>query len=230
MEKIVLLHGALGEKSDLEPLAKLLAINMTVYSFNFSGHGQVPFFTHFDIDQFSNELELFLTSHNINKAHIFGYSMGGYVALNLALKNKQILKSIITLGTKFNWDKKTVGLETQSMQEELLIKKSPEFADSLKRKHGLNWVKLLEKTREMMFAISEKNSINIQTLSGLNIPVLIGLGDHDNMVGLDETFTIYKSIPQSKMFVLPNSKHPIKSVNLELLGSIIRNFVKEQQK
>jgi pimeloyl-ACP methyl ester carboxylesterase len=105
MKNIILLHGAIGAKDQLEPLAIELKQNgYTVYTLSFSGHGQTPFQTHFGIEQFALELEQFIKENNLQQPTVFGYSMGGYVALYLAHQQPTLLGNIITLGTKFEWN------------------------------------------------------------------------------------------------------------------------------
>ena len=51
MKNIVLLHGAIGAKDQLQPLADLLKNDFIVHVFNFSGHGGKPFAEeHFSIE------------------------------------------------------------------------------------------------------------------------------------------------------------------------------------
>lgn len=43
MQHLILLHGALGSKDQLQPLATALERHFQVHIFNFSGHGGRPF-------------------------------------------------------------------------------------------------------------------------------------------------------------------------------------------
>jgi len=100
---ILLLHGALGSAKDLQGLSKaLIEEGIEVYCFNFSGHSNQAFQTRYDIEQLSLEVEEFIRQNNLKHVSIFGYSMGGYVALNLSVSGNVSLNKIITLGTKFN--------------------------------------------------------------------------------------------------------------------------------
>src|SRR4051812_41740520 len=103
MKDIILLHGAIGAADQLEPLKALLKEKYKVFTFNFSGHGKMPFQTNFGIEQFALELENFITANNLFQPTIFGYSMSGYVAVYLAHTKPDLLGNIITLGTKWEW-------------------------------------------------------------------------------------------------------------------------------
>ena len=56
MKSVLLLHGALGCFTQLEPLRLALQQKgLTVYELNFSGHGGLPFLENFGIEQFADE-------------------------------------------------------------------------------------------------------------------------------------------------------------------------------
>ena len=98
MQNLILLHGALGSSDDLIPLANALkSAGLTVHTFSFSGHAQMPFQTNFGIEQFAEELETFILKNNLTGSCIFGYSMGGFVAMYLAAKQKTPYSKIVTL-------------------------------------------------------------------------------------------------------------------------------------
>ena len=102
-ENIVLLHGALGTKKQLDKLSHLLSSKFNVYSLDFDGHGSKVSGKEFSMELFKNNVVDFILEHGIEKTHVFGFSMGGYVALNLAKTHPHLISNIVTLGTKFNW-------------------------------------------------------------------------------------------------------------------------------
>jgi len=226
MQNFILLHGALGSSDDLAGLSRVLKMSgNTVFSFSFSGHGKQAFQTAFGIEQFASELENFVAKNEIKNPIVFGYSMGGFVALHLAAKHKNFLKKIITLGTKFNWSKESVEKETRMLNPETMLEKIPGFAKGLENKHGAEWKELVTKTADMMREIHEKNFLNPDLIKSLEMPVLLGLADNDQMVSLEETRAIVKELPGATMYMLPKSKHAMESVDVNLLAQIIFNFV-----
>ena len=121
-----------------------------------------------------------LSVKTISKKYVFlGYSLGGYVALNLALKPDHEIKKIITLGTKFNWNADSVEKETKQLNPEIITQKIPAFAKILEGKHGEEWKDLVRKTAGMMKKIGADNLLTAEALRKIEIPVLIGLADKD---------------------------------------------------
>ncbi len=89
---LLLLHGAIGASHQLGPLAEALQENYTVHTLNFSRLGGEAFAPGaFSIPRFAEEVMHFLHHQSIDIINIFGYSMGGYVALYLAKHHPQRL-------------------------------------------------------------------------------------------------------------------------------------------
>ncbi len=221
MKNIILLHGAIGAKDQLEPLAaELKQQGYNVFTVSFSGHGQTPFALNFGIEQFSLELEQFIKVNNLDKPTVFGYSMGGYVALYLAHRNPNILGNIITLGTKFEWSPEISEKEIKMLDSKTIIEKVPKFAEALQKRHGQDWELLLQKTAEMILSLGNNNALTLNDFTSIENKVLIGLADKDTMVSLEETTAVYKQLKNGAMYMLPNTKHPIETVDV---GLLVRN-------
>ena len=225
MKHIILLHGAIGAADQLEPLANAFTQKQfTVHSFNFSGHGKTPFQTNFGIEQFALELAQFIKTNHLEKPTLFGYSMGGYVALYLAHQQPTLLGNIITLGTKFEWTPEISQKEVKMLDSKTMIEKVPKFAESLIQRHGSEWETLLQKTADMMIGLGNKNILSLNDFTAIENKVLIGIADKDTMVSLEETKSVYKQLKNGAMYMLPNTKHPIETVNVPLLANIIEEF------
>ncbi len=229
MKTLVLTHGALGAKADLENLAiALRKENYNVLSFSFSGHDQLNFENNFGIEQFSFELEKFISDHKLIKPSVIGYSMGGYVALYLALRSPQSIDKIICHATKFNWSKEVVDKETRMLNPEIMLEKIPAFAKNLEVKHGSKWKELVIRTAQMMQQISDNNYLNEENLKTIQHKVLLGLGDKDQMVTLNETTNVYKTLANANMYVLPNTKHPIEHLDTQTFCTVAKTFLNKE--
>jgi pimeloyl-ACP methyl ester carboxylesterase len=232
MKNIVLLHGAIGAKDQLQPLAGLLKNDFIVHLFNFNGHGGKPLAQEpFSIKTFATELEEYLSTHKIQHASVFGYSMGGYVALYLAKQKPNLFSEIITLATKFYWDEIVAAKEAAMLNTEIILEKVPLFAEQLKQRHQPNdWKLVLDKTKTMLLQMGKENPLQLNDYAAINQPVLLLLGDNDKMVTSDETEAVQKALPNSSFQLLEQTAHPIEKVNSAVLAEIIREFCKKNER
>lgn len=217
---IILLHGALGSESSFDNLKLVLAENYELFSFNFSGHGQRDFSDDgFGIEVFAEELASFILKHELRQANIFGYSMGGYVALYLASTQPNLIGSIVTLGTKFDWNPHNAGLETSRMNPEVMKEKIPAYTSYLLKTHGETWEKLIYQTAGMMLDLGEEPLLNKAVLSTINIPVQILRGNKDHMVTKEESKNASDALPHGTYLSLNDTPHPIEKVDATFLAS-----------
>lgn len=225
MKDIILLHGAIGAEDQLLPLDKQLGEKkFKVHHFSFSGHGGQAFAPYFGIEQFAAELYQYILERNLEQPNIFGYSMGGYVALYLESQKPKLIGKIATLATKFDWTPEGAVKEAAMLNPETIQQKVPNFAEALQKRHGDQWVELLNKTAEMMKVLGDAPLLSEAVLKTIESPVLLGLGDKDSMVSLDETRKVFAALPKCNMYMLPSTKHPIEGVNVELLSTILANY------
>ncbi len=227
MQNLILLHGAIGAKDQLEPLANILQTDFIVHLLNFSGHGGEPVpETEFSVELFAEDVISYMQKNQIIKADIFGYSMGGFVAMYMAKHYAEKVNHVITLATKFHWDEATAAKEVKMLNADVIQQKVPAFAEQLSNRHFPNdWKKLLEKTAELLTALGSKNALQLEDYSHIIIPCLIMLGDRDKMVTLDETVTVYKQLPAAQLAILPNTPHPLEQVNPHLLAYMIMQYL-----
>ena len=226
MKNIILIHGALGHSSHFEALSKSLSANFKVYSLLFKDHG-IGNASHekLDIPRLVEELDEFIDANSIENANVFGYSMGGYVALCHSLKWKNKIAKIATLATKFDWSPEIASKETSFLNADVIEEKIPHYAEQLKKMHGeKDWKKLLAKTADLMTDIGNQDYLAITNLSAIEIPVQLMLGDSDKMVGLEETLNTYAELSNSTLAVLPKTKHPLETCDMELLSLLLKKF------
>lgn len=224
---LVLLHGALGSASQFHKLKTFLEPHFRVYDFNFSGHGGKPFPSgKFSIDGFSLEVLQFMEEAELENSAFFGYSMGGYVALNLAAKHPEKVSRIFTLATKFDWKPESAQKEIRQLNPEKIREKIPAFAQLLEERHKPNlWEDVVEKTAQLLFDLGENPPINEAVLQQIQLPVCIGIGEEDNMVTLSESENAAALLPNGSLKRLAGFKHPLEQTDPEVLAQAIRAFM-----
>jgi len=226
MKKLLLLHGALGAKSQFLKLEALLKSRFEVHLIDFTGHGlndmpEEPF----GIEMFSGDIERWINENSTEPVNIFGYSMGGYAALHYAKDNPGKAGKIFTLATKFEWTPETAAREIKMLDAGKIKEKVPKFAEELAARHGADkWKKLLEKTAGMMTELGSKNALTPDDIAGIKNEVMLGIGDRDKMVTLEETISVYRQLKNGKLIVLPGTPHPLEQVDAQSLAMEIKSF------
>lgn len=225
MKHLLLLHGAIGAKDQLEPLAEILKNDFMVHTLSFSGHGGESIPETFSIKVFAEDVLTYLKKNNIEKINIFGYSMGGYVALYLAKHYPGKIINVFTLATKFSWNPEISQKEIKMLDAEKIAEKIPAFAKMLEIRHAPhNWKVLLKKTADMMLALGNDNTLTLQDLENIEIPVTVSVGDNDNMVTLGETKDVCQHLKNGQLIILPDTLHPIEKVDVGKLAEKIKLF------
>jgi pimeloyl-ACP methyl ester carboxylesterase len=225
MKNLLILHGAIGSKSQFNSLASLLNNQFNIHLLNFSGHGGEAFKENFNIPQFADDVLVYLEQNKIESIDIFGYSMGGYVALYLAKHHPEKVGKTITLGTKLSWTPDIAAKETKMLDAEKMEDKIPTFAAILKDRHYPNdWKTVLEKTANMMITMGNKNVLKDEDFKLIQHTIKLLLADNDEMVTYEETNHVAQLLPHATFEILPNSKHPIEKVDIDALSEIIRAF------
>lgn len=223
---LLLLHGALGAKSQFNELLPFIEGSFNVYSIDFEGHGK-RFFNDrsFRIENFCENIEQFLNEKKIKKTHIFGYSMGGYVAIYFAYLHPGMVESILTLGTKFHWTPAVVEKEQKWLKPDSIKEKHPRMVEALEKRHKAeSWEDLANKTAELFNHLGRDNLIKKIPLDELNVRIRIGIGDMDNMVTNKESMEIYRKLPNGELQVFPNMAHQIEMINFNQLSKIFLNY------
>jgi esterase/lipase len=224
-QNLILLHGAIGAKDQLQPLANILSDKFDVHTINFSGHGGEPMPDKFSIDLFAEDVFNYLHQNKIDRINIFGYSMGGYVGCYLAKHYPEKVNKLFTFATKFLWTPEIAKKEILFLDVNKITEKLPAFAKALEQRHSPNdWKIVFQKTADMLVQMGNSCVLSLSDFETLTTPVMIGIGDKDTMVTLEETISVYRKIKDAQLLVMPQTQHPIEKISFERLANEINSF------
>ena len=224
---LLFLHGALGAAAQFEPLITALGDRVRVHALDFEGHATGLMTSRpFRIEHFAENVLGFLDRAQLHRVHVFGYSMGGYVACHIAATYPGRIARIATLGTKFRWDPATAERETKRLDPATILAKVPRFAEALRVRHEHvgGWELVLSKTAESMRALGEQPLLTDQALGNIEIPVRIIVGDRDNTVSIEEAAGVARALPKGELAVLPRTPHPIEQAEIAALADLLLTF------
>jgi len=225
--RILLLHGGLGARDQVGPLAGHLEASLDPVSLDLPGHGNADLGGGgFDIQTMRARVIHELESWHLGRVAVFGYSMGGYVALEVARRRPDLVSVVITLGTKFDWTPESAAKETRHLDAGKIKAKVPYFAEQLERRHtALGWEAVLTHTAGLMASLGNAPELNPEKLREIHCPVRIMVGDQDGTVSVEESLAASRAMERGELEVLPGVAHPFEKAPLERISRSIVEVV-----
>lgn len=223
---LLLLPGLLGAiSSQWRPFLKPLAEQYRLLLVDLRGHGRsqnnAPTL---NVTQMTEDLVGLLDHLKIERLHVAGYSLGGYLGLMLALNQPRRIATLLMHATKFYWTAEAVAQMKQQLDPDIMAQKVPTYADQLVKDHGgRQWRTLVRQASELTANLAA-NGIAERQLKNLQLPVLVSVGDRDELVLLPEAFRLSRALPQGELLVLPNTRHPLPTVRLVPLLPMMQTF------
>ena len=214
---LLLLHGALGSARQLHPLSTHVS-DRSPAALDLPGHGGLPILEPFSMELFADAALHFLDRENIQQADIFGYSMGGYVALWLAWKYQERVRSVVTLNTKLDWTPDTATRMTAMFDPEKIEAKVPAFAEALAQAHApTDWKQVARYTAQLLHDLGNGLGLPTEAYGQITCPVTILRGEFDHTVSAEESQQVAALIPHATYHEIPGGKHAIEQVDVEAI-------------
>lgn len=220
MDNLVLIHGALGNAKEFNEISSFLAKKYNVIIYEIPHHGeQKDASISFTIDALTQDLETFI--EKIGSCYIYGFSLGGYVALSAAQNGNRNILGVITQGTKLDWSPASAEKETKSLDLDFLKTKAKSFYDYLINLHGFYLPELLEKTASFMLDLGNSPCLNEKSVKSITCQVRMIRGGKDKMVSKEESLRICDSIDNSYYFEIPSFIHPFGFIHPKYIARAI---------
>ena len=96
-EPLIILHGVFGSLSNWNAIARRLAEHYQVYTLDLRNHGRSPHAESMTYPEMAQDIAGFLAQQGLASAHVIGHSMGGKVAMVLALTQPQKVRKLMVL-------------------------------------------------------------------------------------------------------------------------------------
>ena len=96
---LVILHGLLGSAGNWRTIARQLQETRTIYCLNLRNHGESPHVPTMSYPEMAEDVEAFIASLAVNPVDLLGHSMGGKVAMSVALRRPDLLRKLLVVDT-----------------------------------------------------------------------------------------------------------------------------------
>lgn len=224
--RVLLLHGGLGSSDQMRSLAQALQTALDPNVLDLPGHGAAVLDGPFDLATMTTRVIAELEEAQQGAVGIFGYSMGGYVALETARRRPDLVRAIVTFATKFAWTPESAGREARFLDAAKIRAKVPYFAEELERRHtALGWEQVLAHTAAMMTSLGAAPVLTAAALRGIACPVRIMVGDRDGTVSVEESLAASRAVQKGEVEVLPGVAHPFEKAPLDRIARSVHEVL-----
>lgn len=225
-ETLLLLPGLLGSiSSQWRSFVKPLAADFRVVLMDLRGHGrsqnEAP---DLQSERMVQDIVGLLDFLQLETTHVAGYSLGGYLGMMLALTQPRRVLTLLMHATKFYWTKEAAAGMQAQLDPDQMADKVPAYADQLVQEHGARrWRELVRQAADLI-ALQVENGLTEGMASRVQCPVLVSVGDRDELVPLAEAQRLSRLLPQGGLLVLPGVRHPFRTVPAVPLLPMMQHF------
>lgn len=235
-DPLIVLHGAYMNIPSMGAIIPRLAKTHRVYALELQGHGRTT-----DIDRpitypnLADDVAAFMDAVGLEKADVFGYSMGAAVGLQLAIRHPAKVNKLVAASVSYDaegWQPEFKAFIPQ-MKVEMFLEMP--FAKDY-RKLAPNPEGFPELVRKLI-ALEKEPVAWGEDVKALKTPVLIITGDAD-VATLEHSVAMFrllggggmgdmgKPLPASRLAVMPATSHTAVITQPDLLHAFIEPFLK----
>ena len=236
-EPIVMLHGAYMSIVSMGEIIPLLAESRQVIAVELQGHGRTA-----DIDRpiryeaMADDVAALLDTIDVPQADVFGYSMGGGVAVQLAIRHPEKVDRLVVASMTYSstgyYPEMLAMIET--ITPEVFAGSPMEAAYTSLAPNPQDFATLVTKLTEL-----DAQPFDWEADFGkITAPTLLIFGDSD-LAQLDHITAMFKALgggvfgdlaglPASQLAVLPGTMHVTVLSQANWLNEIITRFLDEQ--
>ncbi|GAB5535807.1 MAG: methylmalonyl-CoA epimerase [Rubricoccaceae bacterium] len=222
---LVVLHAALGSTTlETDRLIAHWEKAFRVIALDFSGHGasassnETPTW-----DTYTNDVTALIEHLDLRDIRLFGFSMGGGVALAAAARHSDRVARVAAHATNVQWDNEDVDRMAPPM---LAALDNPDgrWATRLAETHGPSWRDLVHQL--VGFTRGLPNTwISDDVLASIRQPALVSAGDTDRYFDVRHAVHLYKTLPNAHLWILPGLDHPIQGVDVPTFAAAIASHL-----
>lgn len=222
---LVLLHGG-GDtmKTSFEHILPELARQRKIIAFEQQGYGHTADIADrpFSFEQSADDTAALLDHLHIKNADFLGFSNGGTIALQVAIRHPEVVHRLVLISALFKrdgadssfWDvmaKAKLENMPQELQDEYL--KVAPHPENLRMFHD----KAAQRMRDF-------KDIPIGAIRGITAPALVVIGDAD-VTRPEHAVEMFRVLPHARLAIFPDTDHMKIMARTEWLAPMVDEFL-----
>ena len=222
---LLLLHGG-GDtiKTSFGQILPELARNRQVIAFEQQGYGHTADIADrpFSFEQSADDAAALLEYLDIPQADLFGFSNGGTIALQVAIRHPKVVRKLVVASGFFSRDGADPafwnGFATATLE---VMPKELREAYLEVAPHPENLQSMFDKAVQRMRNFKD---ISVDLMRSIKAPTLVVCGDSDVMRP-EHAVEEFRLLPRAQLVVLPGTDHMNVTARSSWLGPMIEEFL-----
>lgn len=228
---VILIHGAGGNHLSWPPQIRRLA-EETIYAPDLPGHGKSEGIGRQSMDEYADDVIAFMKSLKIRAAVMAGISMGGAIALTLALKYPKQVSGLVLLGSGAKMRVASTVLETAGSPN--TFESTVDFVNANCFSAG---------APQNLVQLSKQNMLKIRPpvllgdflachefdaadqLEKIKIPALLLCGAEDRMMPPKFSESLRDGISNSQLHIVERAGHMVMLEQPDQVADLLKKFL-----
>ncbi|MEM6597314.1 MAG: alpha/beta hydrolase [Cyanobacteria bacterium P01_C01_bin.69] len=232
---VLCLHGHPGSGAAMEVFAApLAAMGFRVYAPDLRGYGRSCTKYPFEMTRHLDDLEALLTRYSIEQCLVVGWSLGGILTMELALRRPEVVRGMVLVGTAarprgshppislmdnvmtglaglVNWvmpgGRGAIALGKKSLFRYLICNHTPAAYRYLAAEGAPAVIKMSRHADAALSRAIRAGYNRVPDLRGLTMPSLMLCGECDRHITADSSLETARALPNCKVHCYPQTAH-----------------------
>lgn len=179
-------------------------------TYDVRGHGRTDVLEEdYNMEAYADDLRQLLSCLGVQRFHLAGFSLGGYIALSFTLRYPEMVEALVLAGTNCSITLEKVNKKSEVLAARIRSNRGDVAADK--------YLKFLQ--------VNASRPDLTERLSEINQPVLIIVGERDVAAPRYISEEMHKRIHGSQLVVLPDCNHVCIEEQPDTFNSIVSEFL-----
>ena len=229
---LVYVHGSIFNKDAMLPVAHQTKNDYQIVNIDLPGHGESTGEARTSVESYADIVydtikELIAKGEITDNVSVAGWSLGGNITLELALRDLPEIKSSIMIDSSAKFDIPEIPREVYDTETvismaytDLTTEKSKEYISDIIKHNS-------EDTDTCLLDLRVASSYDARDrLQDVKIPVLVVAGDKDALAPVEMQQFLAETIPNGELALIEGYGHALVMENPRLIADQINNFLK----
>ena len=221
-ENLILIHGAFDNMDMWYNQVPAFSRYFRVITYDIRGFGKTESReAEYSVTQFKEDLYQFTKALAIEKTYCLGFSLGGSIAVQLAIDHPELVKAIVLSNSSAGLITATPSPKAMERGQQIMelldkgdiraaaeLMASAAFSPDFESKNPVEFERFVKsKLQNDPYRLAQvmrslRGGAGAPDISGLKCPVLLIIGEYDSGMGSERGKQLQQAIPNSKLVIL----------------------------